>query len=369
MAGGRFLRHPGAGNYARDQIHWSLRPFSPHATLEGLPDVDLHALKTAGKELILLDVDNTLMPWKTEDIPDVTLAWVDQARNLGFDLCILSNTRHPERLHRISEKLSIPYIRDKFKPSTRMYLLALEKFKKEKDQAVMVGDQLLTDVLGANRSGIDALWVRPLHRKEFVGTRFISRNIELMVGVLLHHWFQAAEGVEPKLREGFFQRQIVRQFVKFCVVGGTSTVIDVGLHFVLMFFVKVNGVPLGEVLGNWLVHNFPALYPHVETISDPAVPVLKVPTASLAILNAFYWNRRWTFRITDKIDQSTQLRKFIVISVIGMILNTVLTTVFNSIIPGHPKQSLAVATAIATIAVAFWNFTGQRLYAFRSKKP
>jgi HAD superfamily phosphatase (TIGR01668 family) len=361
------LRHPGAGSYHRERVHWSLRPFSPHATLECLSDVDLEALKGAGKELILLDVDNTLMPWRTEDIPASTVAWVEKARGLGFELCVLSNTRHPERLHRISEKLGLTYIRDRFKPSTRMYELALEKFGKEQKQAVMVGDQLLTDVLGANRAGIDALWVRPIHHTEFVGTRFISRNIERMVGVLLHHWFQAADGVEPALREGFFQRQIVRQFAKFCVVGGSSTVVDAGLHYLLMFFIMVNGIPLGQALGGWLVETFPSVYGHLNHVSDAAVPVLKVPTAALAILNAFYWNRRWTFRIRDKSQQAAQLKKFIVVSVIGLILNTVLTTVFNSIIPGHPKQSWAAATAIATVAVAFWNFTGQRLYAFRVK--
>lgn len=361
------MRHPGAGTYRRDEVPKSLQRFTPHACLEGLQEVNLDELRQMGKKLILLDVDNTLMPWRTEDIPQETIAWVERARTMGFHLCILSNTRRPERLHRISEKLGIPYIRDKFKPSTRMYELAIERFEVEKKEAVMVGDQLLTDVLGANRTGIDAMWVQPIHKREFAGTRFVSRNIERVVGILLYRWFQADPGIEPKLKEGFFQRQVVRQFIKFCVVGGTSFAIDYCVTMTLMFAVPGSGGgTMSEQVGAALRES--SLFGWATKNQDAFFPIAGAGGAAIAILNSFYWNRRWTFRIVGAEERGAQFRRFLIISLVGLCLNTILKTVFNSVLPFDPRTDARLATVIAAAFVALWNFLGQRLYAFR-KKP
>lgn len=355
-----------AGSFEREAMPRGLRAFSPTEALASLEEVDLAELKGAGKRLILLDVDNTMVPWRADEAPASTLAWLKQGKDLGLQFCILSNTRNPARLERLSAEWDVPYIRDKFKPSRKMYRLALERYSAQPEEAVMIGDQLLTDVLGANRADIDAIWVRPIASREFIGTRLISRRIEWLVGRFLYRYFQPElldDGTQG--RGGFFDHHIVRQFAKFCLVGGTSTVIDVGLHWSLMFIVHMHNRPLGDVFGAWLIANFPLLFGGAAKASDAAVPVLKVFTASIAILNSFYWNRLWTFRIKDKADRMQQLQKFIAVAVIGMVLNTTITTLLNNVIPGHPKRSLAIATIIATIVVAFWNFTGQRLWTFR----
>jgi len=167
------------GQFDRSQLK-ALRKLCPCQACDSIYDIDLDALKKQGKKLILLDVDNTILPWKSEKYTAELLAWVDRIKAAGMKLCILSNTRHPARLIRIAEKLGIDYIRDKFKPSRRMYEIALERYQAQKEEAVMVGDQLFTDVLGANRTGIDAIWVKPIAYKEFAGTK-ISRLGERLV--------------------------------------------------------------------------------------------------------------------------------------------------------------------------------------------
>ena len=353
-----------AGAFRRDNMPTSLRRFSPSEALDKLEDIDLDALKLSGKSVILLDVDNTLLPWRSHEIPPATRQWLDRAREMGFRFCILSNTRNPSRLDAITKELGIDYVRDKFKPSTRMYNMALERLQVKASEAVMVGDQLLTDILGANRAGIDAIWIRPMGSHEFVGTRYFSRNVERVIGSFLHRYFHVEDGplLEAAKKPGFFDHHLVRQFVKFCLVGASSTLIDAGLHFLLMFVVSINGVPLGTVLGDWALFKFPSLFSWAADPSAAAVPILKVPTACLAILNAYYWNRKWTF------EQKGSLRRYYVVALLGMVLNTFLTTVFNHLVPGHPKRSWAIATAIATIVVAFWNFTGSRIYVFRDKQ-
>lgn len=167
------------GTFDRSRLT-ALRKLCPSQSCETIYDIDLDALKTRNKKLILLDVDNTILPWKSEDYTSELIAWVSKVKAAGLQLCILSNTRHPARLLRICAKLEIDHIRDKFKPSKRMYEIALARYGIKKEEAVMVGDQLFTDILGANRTGIDAIWVKPIAYREFAGTK-ISRLGERLV--------------------------------------------------------------------------------------------------------------------------------------------------------------------------------------------
>lgn len=357
------------GQIDRETVPKAIRRFSPSMALDSLEEVDLVGLREAGKDLILLDVDNTLLPWRSRDIPDSTRNWVTKARDLGFRFCVISNTRNPARLEEICSSLDIPFVRAKFKPSRKMYDLALEKFEAQPEQAVMIGDQMLTDIWGANRADIDAIWVRPIGKREFIGTRVVSRNVEGIIGRFLYKYFQADEEntlIAPE-KPGLFRHNLVQQFFKFCVVGGTSFAIDAGTHFLLMFAITWDGRPLNQALGQWLIENMPQIFGQFREFDKAATPVLKVPAAALAILNGFYWNRRWTFAIRGSQERFSQLRRYVTIAVVGLFLNTFFTTLFNNIIPGHPKRSLAVATVLAAVIVAFWNFSGQRLWAFRQK--
>ena len=359
-----------AGKFERERVPGWARGFCPAHSSLSLLDVDLKGLAQSGKKLILLDVDNTLLPWKGEAIPQSSSDWIAAARQNGLELCILSNTRHPARLDRIAKKLGVHYLQGKFKPSTAMYRQALKQFGVQPQQAVMIGDQLFTDILGANRAGIEAIWVRPMTAHDFVGTK-ISRFGERLVRGTLYRTLQNSDAEEavdlPPGGAGvveLLKKPVVRQFIKFCIVGGSSTVIDVGLHGLLLFTPN-----FGDSLGRWLIETFPFAFGGAKQAIDAAVPVLKVFSASIAILNSFYWNRRWTFNIRGKEERLAQLHRFVTVAVIGLILNTIIVTALYNIVPGHPKRSWAIASAIATVVVAFWNFSGQKLWTFRKKHP
>lgn len=376
-----------SGRFERERVGQFFRQFCPIRAEESLLRVDPDQLAATGKKLVLLDVDNTLVVWRSEEIPETSLAWVQRAKDAGLQLCILSNTRHPGRLDRLAKRLDIPYFFGKFKPSTFMYERALAEFDAKPSEAVMIGDQIFTDVLGANRSGIEAIWVRQMAPVDFVGTR-ISRMGERLLRKRLYRAMAEeldptipTEDVPPGIDEDLavggtaafdlLQHPTVRQFVKFVIIGGTSTVIDIGLHLTLVFLFPWGDSTLGVVLGQWLLDSWPGLFTGIATkdgLVKPelaASPLLKVLTASLAILNSFVWNRRWTFKIRGKEHRAVQLRKFFTIALVGMALNTILTTGLGNIIPGHPRRSLAAASIIATVAVAFWNFFGQKLWTFK----
>ncbi|HZH98984.1 MAG TPA: YqeG family HAD IIIA-type phosphatase [Fimbriimonadaceae bacterium] len=366
------------GLFDRNEVGSFLRPFCPIQAVDTIGDVDLAALHKRGKRLLLVDVDNTLVIWRSHDIPDSTRTWIEQAKSLGMDVCIISNTRNRERLQRLAGELKIDFLLGRFKPSRKMFLQALAKFSVKPEQAVMVGDQLFTDVFGANRSGIEAIWVRQMAPVDLAATkisRFGERVLRRRLYKALQRTAAAAtpDDVDEDLPVGgtaafeLLQIPIVRQFIKFCVVGGTSTVIDVGLHWFLMFGLHLGDRTLSQVFGSWLLSNFGAVFSFASSPENAALPFLKVISASVAIVNSFIWNRRWTFKIRGREHRAVQFQKFVAVALIGLLLNTVITTFFANVIPGHPKRSWAVATVISTVLVAVWNFSGQKLWTFRQK--
>lgn len=361
-----------AGKFERKQVGWPLRNLAPDESAHDLAGVDLAALHARGKRLVLLDVDNTLLPWRSEDIPQDTIDWIEGGKRLGLTFCIISNTRKPARLGRLAARLGVPYLRGKFKPSRAMYLQALEEFGVRPEEAVMVGDQLFTDVLGANRSGVESIWVKPMGRREFVGTK-VNRAFEQVVRRLLYRYLEEVEVAPPDTATTtFWDRRIVRQFVKFCIVGGSSFVIDAGIHKYLMFYAPYAGGKLSQAAGRWLVES--GLYLRgdlalADAAHNASSAYFKVLSATIAILNSFVWNRRWTFKIKGKEDRGKQLFKFLILSFAGMGLNVLIFSLVNRTVPGTEEHRWLVATLVATAVVAVWNFTGQRLWALKRTEP
>lgn len=362
------MRYFRSGRIHRAAVPWHIRRFSPVAALHALEEVDLDEAKARGKKLILLDVDNTLLPWRAEDVGQNTLLWIKEARDLGFDLCIISNTRNPERLKRIADKLGIDYIRDRFKPSRKMYHLAVKKFGHTEAETLMVGDQLLTDIWGANRAGIDAIWVKPIGTHEFVGTKYISRNIERVIGRLLHDYFQDAP--LAKADPGFFSHEIFAQLLKFGIVGGAATVIDVGLHYFLMFRAGFGETRLRDMAGTWVINTFNLNWPLDEQhLSDAAYAPLKVLPVLLAIIVSYLLNRYYTFKVKHERITMRQISQFYIVALIGMLISITVGTIGQRLADANPRLEWAAGTALGIIAGFIWNFNGQRLWTFRKKDP
>ncbi len=372
------------GKFDRNRVFRPFRGLCPVEAVQSILDIDPQVLVAAGKKVVLLDVDNTLLVWRSEEIPETTTEWIDRMKAAGLQLHILSNTRNPGRLDRLSQRLGIPYFFGKFKPSKVMYEKALQTYEVKPSEAVMIGDQIFTDVLGANRTGIDAIWVRQMAPVDFVGTK-VSRMGERLLRKRLYRAMEEKRDLDPSTVDSetedlsvggtaafdLLKHPTVRQFIKFVIIGGSSTIVDIGLHLTLVFFFPWGESKLGIVFGQWLIEHGPAFFTAIATkdgIPKPelaASPILKVLTASIAILNSFFWNRRWTFKIRGKEHRAVQLKKFFAVALTGMVLNTAITTGLGNIIPGHEKRSLFVASIIATVGVAFWNFFGQKLWTFK----
>lgn len=358
------MKHP-KGVYQREAVKSHLRRFCPVRSAHELNDVVPEDLFQSGKKLVLIDADNTILKWKSEDIPQSSRDWVDRAKAAGLQLCLVSNTRNRPRLERLSTELGIGVASGKFKPSKEMYLWAINEYKVSAIETIMIGDQIFTDILGANRAGIEAILLRPIHHTEFVGTK-INRFFEKLLHPSLSKAMEtAADDLEILGHQGIFQRKIVRQFAKFCLVGGTSFFIDYNIRMTLVHKASSGGTRLSELIGQNIRDYSPFFQNLFTTNLDAFFPIAAFCGASVAIFNSFFLNRLWTFEIRNPSEKASQFKRFFVISIVGLVLNTVISSTINAMLHGDEKMATRIATVSAAVIVAFWNFFGQRLYAFK----
>lgn len=127
-----------------------------------LTDIAPDFCKTHNIELLLLDFDNTMLPYTTDHPSEALLQWIEKMRQADISLCIVSNS-HNERVPRFSEKYGIPCVLRAAKPQIRGIRTALQRFRADKSKTALVGDQTYTDVLGANLSSVTAIQVQSIN--------------------------------------------------------------------------------------------------------------------------------------------------------------------------------------------------------------
>jgi HAD superfamily phosphatase (TIGR01668 family) len=158
-----------------------LKSFCPTWTASSVTAIPPEFFLQRGIRAVVLDLDNTLVPWRGAEIPAEVAEWVRRVRAAGLRLCIVSNTHRPERLKRLAAAFDIPYIPGSSKPGRRGFLQALVVMETPPGETAVVGDQVMTDIWGGNRCGLMTVLVERLTREEFVGTRLINRPLEAFV--------------------------------------------------------------------------------------------------------------------------------------------------------------------------------------------
>jgi putative flippase GtrA len=143
------------------------------------------------------------------------------------------------------------------------------------------------------------------------------------------------------------RRRGTRQLVKFCLVGATSTVIDKGTLWLLLYRIA------------------------------PRTPWWISATISfcLAVTNGFFWNQRWTFRARGQDSARAQYSRFFLTNLVGLLLNLGLTKLFLIYftgqlrhIGGNPRVMKVLVASISAIpCVMLWNFAASKYWTFRPR--
>ncbi len=125
---------------------------------------------------VIIDVDNTLLTRDDHTIPRDALVWFGKVRDAGVQVCLLSNNFHVGVVH-LAKRLEVPIVAKAIKPLPHGFLMARSKIGGKRKDTVMIGDQLITDVLGAHFLGMTAYMVCPLVEADLKHT-LLLRNVE-----------------------------------------------------------------------------------------------------------------------------------------------------------------------------------------------
>ena len=134
----------------------------PRGVYPSVSHISPKALAEKGIRLVLADLDNTLVPYRSLEVSPELAAWKEALEAEGITLFLLSNSRKPGRPQAFAQALGIPFLGHAGKPKRGGYRQAMERTGAAPGQTVMVGDQIFTDTLGANRAGVTPLLVEPI---------------------------------------------------------------------------------------------------------------------------------------------------------------------------------------------------------------
>ncbi|RZI49933.1 YqeG family HAD IIIA-type phosphatase [Lactococcus kimchii] len=135
--------------------------YKPDFLVEAVYQLHPQRLKDLGIRTVMVDLDNTLIAWNNPDGTPELLAWLSEMRENGLKVIVVSNNKR-ERVARAVEKFGVEYIWRALKPFSWGIKKALKRFDERPENAVMVGDQLMTDVRAAHRAGVRSILVKPL---------------------------------------------------------------------------------------------------------------------------------------------------------------------------------------------------------------
>lgn len=131
-------------------------------------------------KLIMLDMDNTIIDYSENKYTKELKEWAIRMKRNGIKLYILSNSPFGKLVKRIATELGMKYYYNASKPFSKGFKKIMEIEKVEKENMLMIGDQIFTDVWGGNRFGVRTVLVNPINSKERLHTK-LKRPFEKIV--------------------------------------------------------------------------------------------------------------------------------------------------------------------------------------------
>lgn len=156
-----------------------LNILKPNQVEDSIYDINLEALWSLGYHHMIIDVDNTITAWNQHQVNPTIKEWVSKAKATGFNICLLSNNSQL-KVQKFASELGIIAAPKGGKPLAKAFQSALTALQGTANNTLVVGDQIFTDILGGNRTGLYTILVEPIDRNEFIGTRF-TRIIERII--------------------------------------------------------------------------------------------------------------------------------------------------------------------------------------------
>ena len=133
----------------------------PKIIVPALTDVTLDLLHSRGIKLLMLDFDNTIVPYTTSTPTEQMHNWLQTMSQSDIVLCVVSNS-HKDRVKIFCEKYGIACITHANKPFSKGIRECMDKFHVAPEVCALVGDQIFTDTMGANGTGVTSILVKAI---------------------------------------------------------------------------------------------------------------------------------------------------------------------------------------------------------------
>lgn len=164
-----------------------LQMFYPTQYLDSVEQIAFDRLYQEGCRGVIFDIDNTLVPHGAPADARAQELFA-HLKKLGYRCCLLSNNKEP-RVQMFNEKIKVKYIFKAHKPRTANYKKAMRLMKTDASNTLFVGDQIFTDIWGANLAGIRTVLVKPINPKEEIQI-IIKRYPEKIVLFFYKKWLK-----------------------------------------------------------------------------------------------------------------------------------------------------------------------------------
>ncbi|WP_313891775.1 YqeG family HAD IIIA-type phosphatase [Psychrobacillus sp.] len=150
--------------------------FIPSEFVRSVFHITPETLKNKGVKGIITDLDNTLVEWDRPEATPKLIEWFAAMKEAGIQITIVSNNNEM-RVQAFAEPLGIPFISRAKKPLGKAFSQARKEMSFRKEEVVVIGDQLLTDVLGGNIQKLHTILVIPVAKSDGFVTKF-NRMVE-----------------------------------------------------------------------------------------------------------------------------------------------------------------------------------------------
>ncbi|MBR2832920.1 MAG: YqeG family HAD IIIA-type phosphatase [Bacilli bacterium] len=150
----------------------------PDMYAQSFYDIDTTYLKNNGINNFIIDIDGTILKVDDTYVPAKMQTRINLIKQQKIKICLLSNNNE-ERVKPVAKTLNVPYLANARKPKKEAFDNALIILKSHKENTAMIGDQMMSDIKGANEYGISSILVRPIdkHNNIKTGTSRILQNI------------------------------------------------------------------------------------------------------------------------------------------------------------------------------------------------
>ena len=138
----------------------------PKIITASLTDLTPELLRSRNIRLLMMDFDNTIVPYTTNVPTEAMETWLREMTDCGIPVCVVSNSKR-DRVKIFCEGYGIPCITHAQKPFTKGIRECLDRFGIPASQAALVGDQIYTDTLGANAAGVTSILVEAIDNHNF----------------------------------------------------------------------------------------------------------------------------------------------------------------------------------------------------------